>query len=509
MTQPDQTFLRPRGSEMSAPNRSGLRTALLAGSLAAVVLLVYWRTLFYPFVQDDWAILQGINVRGAWGWLVSGLLPSAGAFFRPLACLYLVLQWELFGLSPLGYHLTALVLHIVNSLLVASVVSTLTGDRRIGVTAGFLNASAAVLFLDPLSWVVGCYDLLGALFFFLSVRLYLGGRTGLSVLGLVAALLSKEATVILPVVLFLAGFMRDGRGRPGIADAVKELRSLRYHLAVMATYIALWLGFVRPAAAVGGEEAYAVSFAPGNLLGNLAAYVRWCLEYLHPWMHPSMAVWTGVLGLLVCVFLSFALRRTQAFWLVLLALSWFIAGLLPALPLLHHGFRYYLAYSFPAFGVIIGLLIRTAAGKRREAVAGIMLILVVFSVVTAYRYTRELEALGFNTPTLDGSNNLSRKAVIVTMVRSYMISAYPILPERSLCIFDWVPTIAFSKDAGPQLWYSDTTLHVYEIQELGEDTLGIYPVRPDGRRSYLRPSEAILFEFHGDVLRSQVLFRDS
>ncbi len=491
---------------MNAHSR-GVRTVLLAGSLSAVVLFIYWKTLFYPFVQDDWAILHGMSVRGAWNWFSGGLLPGAGEFYRPLARLALALQWELFGLSPLGYHVVAMMIHVVNCVLITSVVSTVTGDRRIGLMAGFLNAAAAVLFLDPLSWIAGSYDLLGVLFFFLSIRLYLDGRQRLSLVACAAALLSKEATVILPFVLFLIALMRDGGERPGVPAAIRAARALRYHAGLTAVYIVVWLAFVRPTGIVGGDQPYAVSFAPGNVIGNLAGYVRWSIEYLHPWMHPAQTARAGVLGLLVCGFLLFALRRTPALWLVVLGMTWFIVGLLPALPFLHHGFRYYLAYSFPAFGLVIGLLVRTVAGKRQEVVAGVMLVLVVFSTITAYRYTRELDALGFNTPTLDGSNNLSRKAAIVTMVRAYMIEKYPILPERSVCIFDWVPTIAFSRDAGPQLWYSDTTLHVYEIQELQEDTLGIYPVRPDRRRVYLRSSEAILFEFHGDVLRSQVLFR--
>ncbi|MCH2173070.1 glycosyltransferase family 39 protein [Myxococcota bacterium] len=49
--------------------------------------------------------------------LMQGLMPNA-LFFRPLSSLSWGLDWYLWGLEPFGFHLTNLLLHLVNSLLV-------------------------------------------------------------------------------------------------------------------------------------------------------------------------------------------------------------------------------------------------------------------------------------------------------------------------------------------------------------------------------------------------------
>ncbi len=485
----------------------GPRAILLALSLAAVVYVIYRGTLSYPFIQDDWGILRELNAQGPWQWLTRSFLPVAGGFYRPLGRLYFALLWPLFGVAPAGYHVLALVLHTVNSILVASLAGSLTADRRVGLTAGFLYAGAATIHLDTLSWIVGCYDLLGALFFFLSIRFYLHGKSGLSLAAFAAAMLSKEATFILPVVLLFIILPHNPKERIRFSSVVREVRFLRNHFLLMALFGGLWYFLVRPGVTAAGGDPYAMSFTAANLAANLTLYVRWSFEYLHPWMPDAWNLWATLVALVVVGGISFALRRTTSSRLPLLAALWFIGGLLPVLPFTHHGFRYYLIYSFPAFGLIFGLLISTLTRSRKEVTGGVMLILIVVSLISAYRYCHELDALGFNTPTLDGSNNLQRKAAIVTMVHDHMMDKYPVLPERSICIFDWLPTVAFYGDAGPQIWYSDSTIHVFEIQQVGEDSLGLYRTDARGPRMYLKPAEAVLFEFHGDVLRSRVLFR--
>lgn len=71
-------------------------------------------------------------------------------------------------------------------------------------------------------------------------------------------------------------------------------------------------------------------------------------------------------------------------------------------------------------------------------------------------------------------------------------------------VFDWLPTDAFCRNACPRLWYNNSTINVYEIQDVRINSVGIYSAYPMDRnqkRKYLDPQKTILLQFHGDHLR--------
>jgi hypothetical protein len=61
------------------------------------------------------------------------------------------------------------------------------------------------------------------------------------------------------------------------------------------------------------------------------------------------------------------------------------------------------------------------------------------------------------------------------MTKEHMLSRYPVLPQGSVIIVDWFPTSAFAFNAGPRLWYDDTTLTVFEARV---DPTGIFISQP-------------------------------
>jgi len=105
---------------------------------------------------------------------------------------------------------------------------------------------------------------------------------------------------------------------------------------------------------------------------------------------------------------------------------------------------------------------------------------------------------------VSGSNNLIRKGAINEMVRAFLFQHFPKPVQGTTFLFNWVPTVGFGKDVGPQFWYNDTSLHVFEIQEVGRDSGGVYPVssvRTNNGSRYLDPQTVIYLEFHGERLK--------
>jgi tetratricopeptide (TPR) repeat protein len=187
-------------------------------------------------------------------WMFTSVFPGT---YHPLAWISLALDHAVWGLDPRGYHLTSVALHGVNAALFAAVAARLLAaawslpdeDPR----PRWWGGAAALLFaLHPLrvevvAWVSDRRDLLCALFFLLSVKLYLpsgetarpAARLAASWLAFAAALLSKGSAVALPLVLLvlelwpLRRLPADPRRWSGQAARAAWLRLLPFFAAAV------------------------------------------------------------------------------------------------------------------------------------------------------------------------------------------------------------------------------------------------------------------------------------
>jgi tetratricopeptide (TPR) repeat protein len=222
----------------------------LAASIALVTMLVYLPALHNNFVawDDILYVTDNSHIRSLGGsfflWAFSDFF---AANWHPLTWISHALDYAVWGLNPLGHHLTSIILHALNTFLVVALLIRLLDAYRTKHDPSFLNdravlvagGTAGLLFgLHPLhvesvAWVSERKDLLCALFFLLSIMLYAkyasgrttgdgkrqpdgdgkdgaGGRNFLfnryylAALGFfILALLSKPMAVTLPVVLLI------------------------------------------------------------------------------------------------------------------------------------------------------------------------------------------------------------------------------------------------------------------------------------------------------------------
>ncbi len=204
------------------------RTWLVAIPLALIVTYAFIPILANGFVawDDDKNFLDNPYYRGLgaaqvrWAWITSWL-----GVYQPLAWLLFEAQYVFCQLDPRGYHLTSLLLHVANAvvlyvLTVALLVrcktdSCLETPWTCSVSAGLATALFAVhpLRVEAVAWA-SCQPYLPcALFSMLAVLAYLrafpmdssprwGWLAG-SFLLFVAAILFKAAAVSLPAVLLI------------------------------------------------------------------------------------------------------------------------------------------------------------------------------------------------------------------------------------------------------------------------------------------------------------------
>ncbi len=158
---------------MKVPEK--VSVGLICLLLTAAVLAVFWRALDCDFVNydDNTYVTSNADVqRGLtrqsflWAWR-----SAAASNWHPLTWLSHMADVDLYGLSPRGHHLTNVLLHAANAVLLFLVLRSLTG--AIGRSA----MVAALFALHPLRvesvvWISERKDVLSTLFWMLTVWMY-------------------------------------------------------------------------------------------------------------------------------------------------------------------------------------------------------------------------------------------------------------------------------------------------------------------------------------------------
>ena len=137
--------------------------------------------------------------------------------YHPLTMLSLSIDHSLWGLDAQGYHLSNLLFHLLNVLLVFFLLGRL-GLGRYGAFVGALLFGLHPMHVESVAWISARKDVLYTAFFFLATHAYLsyraasGSRKGLLyaavTLAFLAALLSKGMAFTLPFVLLLIDHLK-------------------------------------------------------------------------------------------------------------------------------------------------------------------------------------------------------------------------------------------------------------------------------------------------------------
>lgn len=260
--------------------------------LAALVLACYANTLGNGFVFDDSAYLASDAVCALALGEIFGASWMGLALYRPLTLLSLGLDCQIFGDAPWGYHLTNVLLHAVNSLLLYALARDLLGGDRAALWAALLYASHP-LQTEVVAWVSARGDLLASLLA-LSAFLAHRQRRGLAYLLYAGACLAKETAMVLPVALFLA----DSQG-----VAAWSKRHWGYGAALLGVLALRWLALADAPAGPASTNfladlgawqrlGTAVAILPRYLL-LIVAPLHLSADYSHASIPPVTSPWDG------------------------------------------------------------------------------------------------------------------------------------------------------------------------------------------------------------------------
>src|SRR5437870_448782 len=198
---------------------------LVPALIAVVTFATFLPALHNQFVNwdDDKNFLENPHYRGL-GWTqLSWMWTTHLGHYIPLTWMTFGLDYLLWGMNPLGYHLTNLLLHAANAvvfffitrrLLTRALPSPSERGHTLAVSAAFAALVFAIhpLRVESVAWATERRDVLSGLFYLSAVLAYLracdrderGRGWYWAAVGLFAgALLSKSMAVNLPVVLVI------------------------------------------------------------------------------------------------------------------------------------------------------------------------------------------------------------------------------------------------------------------------------------------------------------------
>ena len=201
-----------------------------------LILAVYGNTLQHDFVWDDINIIVDHPLLSDLGnipklFMAEDVADAPTGYYRPITYISFALERAVWGLNPIGYNITNLLLYILTALMFNRVILLIFKNERLALIASLLFA------LHPLAGETvnfhagGRNTLLCACFILLAMLFHTGNRQIPALVAFTLAIFSKEFALLTPVLFVLTD-------RYVTQDKKPWLRYLPYALSI-AGYLAL------------------------------------------------------------------------------------------------------------------------------------------------------------------------------------------------------------------------------------------------------------------------------
>jgi len=203
-------------SLLKIPAMKNHSTKSIALLLTLIVLALFGRAIYFDFVNLDDTRYVYENDHLKKGLTASGILwtftTTYAEFWHPLTWLSLLIDYQLYGRWAGGYHLTNVLLHLVNTLLLFILFQKMTESP---LKSFILSALFALhpLHVEPVAWISARKDVLSTLFFMLTLLTYVRYTKSpsswhllLSLFFYLLGLMGKPMVVTLPFLMMLLDF---------------------------------------------------------------------------------------------------------------------------------------------------------------------------------------------------------------------------------------------------------------------------------------------------------------
>jgi Flp pilus assembly protein TadD len=351
----------PTGSHDS-PFNTATSTALLAACLILSIAAVYWRVYTFGFIGYDdsayvsanYTVQSGLSLRSI-KWSFTTL--HAG-FWQPLVWLSFLVDYELFGLHPGGFHITNVFLHTVNSLLLFFLLKIMTGSQW---KSWFVAAFFALhpLHVESVAWIAERKDVLSTTFLMLTLLSYISfvkksSRSSYVFMTLcfTMGLMSKAMLVSLPILLLLFDYWPLNRFQldyslhaahshknTPILALLKEKVPL-FFIAVIFSCLTIFSQ--KAGGAIVSQTIHPISYRLANAVVSYGAYIGkmiypFNLAVVYPFAE-SIALWKTIfIAVVLVIFSAITLKAATKYPYVAMGWFWYLVTLIPVIGIIQVG----------------------------------------------------------------------------------------------------------------------------------------------------------------------------
>jgi protein O-mannosyl-transferase len=362
--------------------------AAIAFVIAAVTVALYLPMLHNSFINydDPDYILGNDHVKAGLTWpgIVWAFQSGEASNWHPLTWISHMLDCQLFGLNPAGHHLTNLLLHAANAVLLFLLLNQLTGAR-------WRSAFVAALFawhplrVESVAWASERKDVLSGFFWMLTLLAYTRyaqleiknpklktKNYLLSLFFFACGLMSKPTVVTLPFVLLLLDFWPLNRMRnaesptpmPGQAGMRNFTRILLEKLPFFAlTAASCIITFMVQRGALWSSASLTFKFRLANAVMSYVRYISktfWPtdLALIYPYPHHWPFAGVVIVAVVLVIWSAFFVWWTDRFPYLAVGWFWYLGTLVPAIGLVQVGVQSMAdRYTYlPGIGLLIAIV---------------------------------------------------------------------------------------------------------------------------------------------------------
>ncbi len=458
----------------------------MAGTiLFLAVLTIYWQTAQFDFIffDDQIYVFNNPLINHGLSWVAfCGIWTNyTGSHWHPLTLLSHQLDVTIFGLKAGGHHLTNVLLHGINAILVFLVLRAFTGTFW---RAFFVAILFAVhpLHVESVAWISERKDMLSTFFGLLTLLAYLKYtskpgwlRMALVIFLFALSLMSKAMLVTLPCLLLLLDWWPLGRFKIHEASDTNEVKPNKrkmiyifvfHFLRLILEKLPLFLlscvsyFFTMIAQHAGNSVTTSEHWPLGMRLSNAVVAL---LEYLNkmvwptslgvfyplpPFGHPYIRVVLSIGFVMALSILAIALMRRRPWWFT--GWFWYLGTLVPVLGLIQSGAQSWAdRYTYwPLTGIFIilvweGAILWKYINLPRIRTLASLLVIAVISTLgfTAWKqtsYWKNTELLFKHTVEVVPDNWLAHNILGTALAREgrfdesleHYLSAYTMGPKN-------------------------------------------------------------------------------
>lgn len=378
--------------------------------ISVLGFLVYYNSLKGTFVFDDKALVVDNPFIKNFSYLkdifTAHLFKGSGIysnFYRPIQSLSFMIDYHFWEMNPFGYHLTNVLIHILNAVSVYFLIFLIFKKQDVAIITGVLFCVHTVLSW-PVNYIASRADLLSPFFLLISFILYILYRESrkhryvfyiFSVLCFIVSILSKEVGAILPFMLLFYLYCFPWLKRDEKNDARRPAALIWPFFIVLVVYALLRATVLNFAGkrfletTTGLFPLHIRLFTTSKVLMiylrllflPLGLHMEWNIEPAVSFTQDE--VFLSIIAL--CIIAAFAYFLSKTCKPRFFALGWFFITLIPysnIIPL-----NYFMGEAWlyvPSIGFLALLATYLSDLRKRSKLCSIIVISIIFLVTACY-----------------------------------------------------------------------------------------------------------------------------